>query len=219
VTTAPSPLLARVLDALERVKGPDSRGWYTARCIFHPDGKHPNLGVTAEGYKCLSCDAHGSLQSLADGLGVMEPSGISITATYDYVDEQGRLLHQTVRYANPKRFKQRRPTSSGGWIWNLKDTRVVIYQLPDVLSADSGQALLVVEGERDADRLWSLGLPATTNPMGAGKWRDEFSAYLRDRNVVILPDNDDAGRRHADQVARSLGVVAEVIALASGAVI
>ncbi len=209
-TTIAAPDLARILDALDRVKGPDSRGWYTAACIFHPDGKRPNLGVTSEGFKCLSCDAHGSLRQLAEALGLTDGFVPSSFVAYDYVDEEGALLHQTVRYENPKRFKQRRPDDRGGWVWSLKNTRVVLYRLPEVLSA-ADQALFVVEGEKDADRLWSLGVPATTNPMGAGKWRDEFSTHLRNRVVVILPDNDDAGRKHAEQVARSLHGVAEEV--------
>jgi putative DNA primase/helicase len=56
-------------------------------------------------------------------------------------------------------------------------------------------------------RLAALGLAATTNPGGAGKWRSNYSATLRGARVVILPDQDLAGRRHAEMVAQSLGVM------------
>ena len=36
----------------------------------------------------------------------------------------------------------------------------------------------MVEGEKDADALTALGLTATCNPMGAGKWRDSYTATL-----------------------------------------
>jgi len=49
-----------------------------------------------------------------------------------------------------------------------------------------------------------VGLTATTNPFGAGKWHAEYSNYLKNADVVIIPDNDEVGRRHAEQVARSL---------------
>ena len=62
----------------------------------------------------------------------------------------------------------------------------------------------MVEGEKDADRLEGLGFLATTNPGGAGKWRGEYTKILKDHPVVIIPDNDDAGREHALQVARKL---------------
>ena len=53
-------------------------------------------------------------------------------------------------------------------------------------------------------RLADLGLTATTNVGGAGKWRTEYSDSLRGKDVVILPDNDEPGRKHASQIARSL---------------
>jgi putative DNA primase/helicase len=133
-----------------------------------------------------------------------------VVATYRYVDARGALLFEVVRFA-PKTFRQRRPDGRGGWVWSLGDTRRVLYRLPELLAADPGTTVFVVEGERDVASLEALGLRATTNAGGAGKWRPEYSEALRDRRVVILPDNDEAGRKHADQVARALaGVAASV---------
>jgi Protein of unknown function (DUF3987) len=133
--------------------------------------------------------------------------------TYDYVDENGLLLHQTVR-REPKKFLQRRPDpdNAGGWIWNLQDTRTVLYRLPDVLAAvANGDTIFVPEGEKDADNLGTLGFTATTNPMGAGKWRSDYSELLRGANVVVISDNDQTGRDHVGQVATSLnGIAARV---------
>jgi 5S rRNA maturation endonuclease (ribonuclease M5) len=127
-----------------------------------------------------------------------------IVATYSYVDESGKLLFEVVRY-EPKAFAQRQPDGKGSWIWNLNGVRRVLYRLPDVLRAvQSGETIFVVEGEKDADALCGLGLVATTNPQGAGKWREDYSETLKGAHVVVIPDNDDAGRKHADQVAKSL---------------
>ena len=60
------------------------------------------------------------------------------------------------------------------------------------------------EGEKDVDRLRGLGLVATCNPMGAGKWRDSYAASLRGRHVALLADNDRPGRDHAFAVPRSV---------------
>ncbi|MDA0710554.1 MAG: DUF3987 domain-containing protein [bacterium] len=49
-----------------------------------------------------------------------------------------------------------------------------------------------------------MGIPATCNPHGAGKWADSYSELLKERDVIIWPDKDEAGKRHAQQVARSL---------------
>src|SRR5262249_38052441 len=67
------------------------------------------------------------------------------------------------------------------------------------------ETVYIVEGEKDADNLRAIGLTATCNAGGAGKWRPEYTdSFKLHQRVVILPDNDDAGRRHAKQVAESL---------------
>lgn len=120
-------------------------------------------------------------------------------AHYDYRDERGQLLYQVVRF-EPKDFRQRRPDGEG-WLWNLQGVRRVVYRLPDL----AGHATVVIaEGEKDVDRLWSLGIAATTNVGGAGKWRDEYTKQLLEAGVerlVVIPDADDAGRQHAAAVA------------------
>jgi hypothetical protein len=48
----------------------------------------------------------------------------------------------------------------------------------------------------------------------AGKWRSEYNQVLRGRPVVILPDNDEPGKKHARDIAMSLeGVAASVTIL------
>jgi putative DNA primase/helicase len=126
-----------------------------------------------------------------------------IVKTYDYCDEGGNLLFQAVRY-RPKDFKQRRPNGRGGWEWNLQGVRRVPYRLPELLAADAGETVFIFEGEKDADRASEEGLVATTNPQGAGKWRDEYSPHLDGRNVVVVPHNDPEGNKHGEEVARSV---------------
>jgi putative DNA primase/helicase len=83
--------------------------------------------------------------------------------------------------------------------------KLVLYRLPDLLVADPSLPRFIAEGEKDCDNLARLGLVATCNPMGGGKWHVVTSHDpLRDHHVVVLPDNDDTGRNHAQQVARSL---------------
>ncbi|NZA02858.1 toprim domain-containing protein [Ottowia beijingensis] len=131
-----------------------------------------------------------------------------IVSTYDYRNEQGELLMQVVRM-EPKTFRQRRPDGER-WSWSVKDVRVVPYRLPELAAAPDAVVYLV-EGEKDADRLASLGLVATCNAGGAGKWRKEHSEFLRGRHVVVLPDNDDAGREHARKAVKALrGIATDV---------
>jgi hypothetical protein len=141
---------------------------------------------------------------------------MNIEKIYDYRDESEQLLYRVVRY-KPKDFRQCRPDGKGGFIWNLDGVRCVPYRLPELLKSSIQDWLFIVEGEKDVDRLYDEGFVATTCPMGAGKWTDDYSEFLNDRTkVVILPDNDGPGRKHALQVAKSLlcvGVQAKIVEL------
>ncbi|NQW08413.1 MAG: AAA family ATPase [Alphaproteobacteria bacterium] len=131
----------------------------------------------------------------------------AIEATYDYCNDDAQLIFQVVRFRHAdgtKTFRQRRPDGNGGWVWNVKGIEPVPYRLADILGSDPERIVFVVEGEKDADHLAGLGLIATCNAGGAGKWRQALSSHLAGRDAVILPDNDDAGAAHADHVARSL---------------
>ncbi|WKN20630.1 toprim domain-containing protein [Azotobacter vinelandii] len=126
-----------------------------------------------------------------------------IDTTYAYKDEKGRTLFEVVRF-EPKDFRQRKPDGKGGWDWSVKGVRQVPYHLPQLLDAPPDALVFIVEGEKDVLRLESVGLIATCNAGGAGKWPDELTEHFRDRRVVILPDNDEPGHRHADMVAAKL---------------
>ena len=141
-------------------------------------------------------------------------SSKTIVATYDYTDENGVLLFQVVRF-EPKTFLQRRPDGKGGWIWKLEGVRRVPYDLPRLLKAVGKQTIYICEGEKDCINLISRGLTATTNPGGAskghGKWRDELTPHFRGADIIIIADNDDAGRTHANSVAAKLSGTARRI--------
>ena len=126
--------------------------------------------------------------------------GRRIVETYDYVDESGKLLFQVVRY-EPKDFRQRRPDpdNAGQWLWNLDGVKRVPYRLPELQKASMQDWTIIAEGEKDADRLCELGFTATTCPMGAGKWSGDYNGYFKGRLVAILPDNDEAGRKHTQR--------------------
>ena len=131
-----------------------------------------------------------------------------IVATYDYHDQAGVLVHQTVRYQS-KRFSQRRPDpfTPDAWVWNLKTITTVPYHLPLVLAAIArGEPIYVPEGEKDVENLMQLGLTGTCNAMGAGKWVKRYSEHLRGATVYLLPDNDKPGAEHVQDVARKLGL-------------
>jgi 5S rRNA maturation endonuclease (ribonuclease M5) len=218
-------------EAVERVLAllPDHRqhgNYWKAKCPAHPD-KQPSLAIkeTPGGGCFVKCHAGCDKDAVLAALGLtlpdlMPPKQFTPSAArsrqeraYDYTDETGTLLYQAVRMV-PKAFRQRRPARPDdspkerqeGWAWNLNGTRRVLYRLSDVIRAVADSTRVwIVEGEKDATCLVEAGLVATTNAMGAEKWTvPEYSEALRGANVVIIPDNDDSGRRHVRQVGESL---------------
>ncbi len=130
-----------------------------------------------------------------------------IVTAYDYLGADGKMVFQVTRW-EPKTFTQRRPDGNGGWINSVKGIELVPYRLPSILQA---KAVFIVEGEKDVDALVALGLAATCNAQGAGKWRAEYNRWFASKRVYILSDNDEPGRKHAIDVARQLHGWAEVV--------
>lgn len=135
---------------------------------------------------------------------------------HPYRDESGKLLYEVLRYpassGRDKRFSQRRPTGdqSDPWAWNLQGVRRVLYRL-DELVKRPGDPVWISEGERDVETLERFGYLATCNTGGAGKWHlvaTQAAIVLRGRDVTLVIDNDDAGRKHGQQVAAALRGVA-----------
>jgi putative DNA primase/helicase len=206
--------IQRILERLKNCTG--KNGQYEARCPAHDD-QRASLSVSRgdDGRVLLCCHANANCtpQTIVNAIGLTmadlfppKPGGEStngrrIVATYDYTDEHGALLYQVVRF-DPKGFAQRRPDGNGGHVWKLDGIPRVLYRLPEL----TGQTTIyVVEGEKDADAVRRLHIPATTNAGGAGKWRDEYAAQLKAagcQHVVVFPDNDPPGEAHGRDVAR-----------------
>jgi hypothetical protein len=192
------------------------------RCSPHRKAAHQRLkvlGVTVEhDHAFWGCNHCGWTGAVGNSNG--RTNGRAPRITYDYADEDGNLIFQKVR-----NHPGEEPPF---WIRHLEGTSWVkgrdkahagtIYRLPQVRKAiEEGRAIVIVEGEKDVDRLWRLGIPATCNPDGASepgkhpKWRQQHSEHLRGSDVILTGDNDDAGRAHMESTALSLsGVAARV---------
>ena len=128
---------------------------------------------------------------------------------YDYYDSYGVLRYQVQRF-EPKTFRQRRPDDKGGWLYNLQGVEALPYNLVGMIQ-NPDAPVFIVEGEKCAERLNQLGLVATTNHGGSKNWKPELNQYFKDRNVIVLPDNDTAGKAHADVVISQLYGTANAI--------
>ncbi|MGI8961479.1 MAG: DUF3987 domain-containing protein [Bryobacteraceae bacterium] len=190
---------------------------FIALCPSHDD-RHPSLSIN-EGeqgrvlFKChAGCTQEDVLRALREqGLWPSRKQHGGPTQkdmAYEYVDESGTPLHRTIRTPD-KRFWQEH-FEGGNWVPGCGH-RVVLYHL-DELTARCKETVCIAEGEKDVDRLRSLGYLATCNPMGAGKWRRCDADFLANRDMVVFYDNDSAakkraGQAHAADVALSLCTV------------
>ena len=133
------------------------------------------------------------------------PGGASSTpdAVWTYVDEVGKDLFRVHRRGKAYPCEH---WNGSGWAWGMGGARSVPYQLPELLGAvQLGEPVYIVEGEKCAEAIRALGLIATCNPGGAKNWTDAHSEYLLGAaRVVVLEDNDDAGREHGAVVVASL---------------
>lgn len=202
------PVRPAILDKLRGVQRA-GKGWL-AFCPAHNDEHKRSLsvGVGADGRTLLKCHAAGcSVEQITRAVNMTvadlaplagdghRPERRREVCSYDYRGEGGALLYQVVRF-EPKDFRCKRPDGRGGWTWNLGDVRRIIYRLNELAEQ---RRVVLVEGEKDVDRLWSLDVPATTTAGGAESWRDEYAAQIKAagiEEVVACPDNDEPGRRY-----------------------
>ena len=138
-----------------------------------------------------------------------------VVAQYLYLDEQGNFLYRKTRieFDGGGKITPFQRYEDGRWIGGagcMQGVRRVLYRLPWVVPA---RRVFIVEGEKCSDALWDFGIVATTADSGAKHWRPEYTEVLKDKDVVVLPDNDEAGREHALKVAAAVRKVARSLRL------
>jgi replicative DNA helicase len=205
----------RHVDSL-KVKGGESYGL----CFMHDDSK-PSLRVNiSKGvWTCPVCNKGGgifdlymqkygvtfktAMTEIAEGEGIyMEKP--KVVATYEYHDADGNLLYEKQRLEPGDRGKKKKFqfNSIHGY---ERGCVAVMYNLPAIIGSSWA---IIAEGEKCADKLIGWGLPATTLDRGAdSKLSPDDVELLKAKKVVILPDNDDAGKRYAVRLAEQLNDV------------
>lgn len=150
-----------------------------------------------------------------------------LVCTYRYTDSRGALKFEVARLMQPngeKTFRQHRPVNpdgSGKCAFpirldvpaELRDR--LIYRQPETEAAiRAGETIYIVEGEKDADTMWGLGMAATTNAGGGtkDKWKEGHTEHFKGAaEVIILPDNDSTGEGHGEEVYRAIAKVAKAV--------
>lgn len=204
-----------------------SNGSVMILCPFHAD-RNPSCSVdpVGRGFNCFGCHKHGQFRELIAKLrGISPGESVAVIgralgeevvfrepdrnaeAIYSYHDANDKLVKQVVRYPD-KRFAQRRPASEGGWIWNINGNRPILYNLMRVQLAT---IVCICEGEKDCDSFNSLSLHSAeggdvvaTTSGGADSWQDVLADELRGKRIILMPDDDEAGARFAENIAASL---------------
>ena len=194
--------------------------------------KNPSLSITeSEGKTLFYCHAGCDQREVFDAvrernllqsspkreeISFTQHQGPILEKEWVYRAEDGTELFTKRRYktsdAKGKTYSIHRVDASGKRIAGLKDTRIVPLNLPQLLAAkQAGKAIYLVEGEKAADALASIGAVATTSHTGAGSWPTEITQYFSGANVVVIPDNDAVGVQYAKKAISHLVPVAKSV--------
>jgi hypothetical protein len=173
------------------------------------------LGVTIEAngrvhWGCNHCDFKGPEKKPNghDGAaGKWVPQGEWI-----YQDENGVPYLRVRRYLTPdgKSYPQSH-WDGDQWVKGKPDGPKIPYRLPELLDSDRTEPVFIAEGEKCVERLRKESLQATCASEGAGKWTSDLNEHFRGRIVWSVPDNDEPGRKHAQDVARNLHNIAREV--------
>jgi AAA domain len=175
--------------------------------------KPPTDGFIAN-FKCFAgCERHAILTSLkltwadlrnADGK--PESSGWYVTDSFVYELETGKEYFAIDRQeqGEKKKFMAKHKVNDN-YVFNLEGITPILFKLPELRQAiKNGKTILLPEGEGKVERLRELGFEATTNPFGAGKWKDIYTKEFTEADAVIIPDYDKPGLGFVEQKAMSL---------------
>ncbi|MDR3362400.1 MAG: AAA family ATPase [Desulfovibrio sp.] len=137
---------------------------------------------------------------------------------YPYYNPDGSHAYDVLRWEKEGYRKSIRQSKgfdeNGNRIQSRLDAKQVPYNLCAAIgtpSVSDSSFVVIVEGENKANSLLDMDICASCNPGGAGKWMPEYAQYFKGKGIVILPDNDDPGKKHAAAVAESLAPVAEYV--------
>lgn len=184
---------------------------YMALCPAHND-KHPSLSI---GYSheqkhiLIHCHAGCQAEDVLSCVGLTlkdlydneKGSNIMNKTVYTYCKADGSIAYRKTRtdYADgSKKFFFEQPNGKKG----IKSIQRELYNLPDILSA---KKIYFVEGEKCADAVIAQGEVATTLDSGAkSHWYPHYNEYLKDKEVIIIPDNDTPGMDYAKRILKNL---------------
>ncbi|MBR2133440.1 MAG: toprim domain-containing protein [Eubacterium sp.] len=213
------------LSRLEKVKK-TGENQYLACCPAHDDKKQSMSVTLKDGRILVNCFAGCDARDIVSAMGLVmrdlfiddkssfrqaKPEKISFLREHIYHDSVGNPVSKKVIYKNGDgktgvwyRYENGKFIKSDGETPFKKP----LYRLHEL--AGTTGTVYIVEGEKDVETMEEMGFTATTLPNGAGsRWQTEYNAYLQNRDIIILSDNDDAGRKAAEKTAKRVYLVAK----------
>jgi hypothetical protein len=134
---------------------------------------------------------------------------------WQYQDEDRQTVFVKQRFKigeTGKTYRLYKVDADGRRHSSLGDARIVPYNLPALLDAKTaGRNIFLVEGEKAADAITSIGMIATTAHTGAGSWPEAITEYFAGAQVIILPDNDTPGWQYAYKAVQAILPIAKSV--------
>lgn len=180
---------------------------YMALCPAHND-KNPSLSISYSKEKKqihLHCYAGCKTEDILKKIGLSKKDlhdDKSINKTsYTYHKADGTIAYIKTRTDyndGTKSFYFLQPDGTKG----LKGVQHELYNLPAVLNATK---IYFVEGEKCAEAVISQGAVATTLDTGANSvWYSHYDEYIKNKEVIIIPDNDVPGMNYAKKILKNV---------------
>lgn len=192
---------------LERARR-NGQGWM-ACCPAHYD-HNPSLSLTdGEGGRTLlychaGCPQDDVIEALRQrGLWQKPEAELPQETTYTYRHANGTPafhVHRTDYPDGSKKIMQRLP----GGPWKAPPPPRPLFNLPDIIK-NPDAPVLVVEGEKTAlaaAKRFPVGWVVTTSASGSNAAKQSDWSVLKDRDILVWPDNDPPGHKYAEDVKR-----------------
>ncbi|MCR6673278.1 AAA family ATPase [Devosia ginsengisoli] len=145
------------------------------------------------------------------------PDHAELTKVFDYTEPDGSTIrYQVARFdwtdetkekGRDKTFVQRAPDPNrkDRFNYTVKGIEPLPYRLAELLEdIKDGSEIFISPAEKKVDMLRELGVPATCNSGGEGRFPEEIAHWFKGANVTVIEDNDEAGRKYTGKVAAAL---------------
>ena len=186
-------------------------------CPCHDDGTSPALKVSLidNGQKIsVNCYAGCDWKHVRDTLVSRDllPKFQAISTgknkeeiiRYEYKTETGETTGTKCRKGEGK---AKRIWWEGG-----RPQKPCLYKVQGLLNSIG--PIYLPEGEKDCDSLGILGLTATVSSEGTSRpWSKDFNHFVEGRDIIILEDNDPAGKKRSYKLLQALKHISKSIKL------